>query len=141
MANIHEQIKAGEAIVKHTQRDKDGRVIEQGEKMLKLPELARDLAPVLQDVKGFLEVLELHDATLAFLHGGLKEYMVGWRAHCRPSELESLSTITDEHSVLFKQEVQDVPKAKKTKMTKKEMIQALKASGMSKEDIIALCNG
>ncbi len=125
--NIHTTIKEGIASVMH-----------QGEELdLELPSWMSGLSDVLQDKDGFIAKLEEEDLTLAFLHAGLKECMVGFRAHCRPKEGVSISTITDEHSMLYRPEVQDVPKAKKP-ISKKEAIAALRAGGMSDEEIMEL---
>ncbi len=124
MANLHEQFISGSMDVHH-----------KGEtKKLALPSMAIEFSKVLQDEDRFVEVLKKHNKLLAFLHLGVQQYAVGFRAHNRPGDDESIMKITSEHSVLYSPQVQNVPKVKK-EMSLPEMIATLKAQGMSKEDI------
>ena len=97
--NIHTQLIEGMAEVNH----------EGEEKVFSLPEWMKEIGKGLQDADHILDTLSDHDLTLAFLHAGLKECMVQFRAHCRPAKGTSIQTINNEHAMLYKPEKQNVP--------------------------------
>ena len=127
MANLHEQIKSGKLEVMH-----------QGEsKVFDMPEwmVALGTDDTLQNTDKIMDVLLDHDILLGFLHAGLKECLVGLRAHIRPKEGVSISSKAGDPAT-FKPQVQGVPKAKKT-VTPEQAIEVLKNT-MTKEELQAL---
>ncbi len=124
--NLHQQIIDGTVMVQHEGVD--------GE--FDLPVWMLELSEALQSVPKFIKVLVKHKILLAFLHAGLKECMVGFRAHCRPKKDTSITTVTQAHADTYKPERQDVPQENKTKQSQKEYILELRAKGMTDSEIM-----
>lgn len=129
MANIHTQVIEGKLAVTH-----EGQT-ETFDMPVWMKALGKD--GILQDADKILMVLEENDILLGFLHAGLKECLVGLRAHIRPKEGVS---ILNDYGLpeTYRPKAQDVPGTTGKKVTPQAAIEALKATGMSIEDIMAM---
>jgi hypothetical protein len=128
MANIHEQIKKGSLEVMH-----------QGyAATFSMPEWMKQLGDsgVLQDSEIIIKVLKDNDLLLGFLHAGLKECLVGLRAHIRPKDGEAIDGDKAGDPLTYKPKAQDIPGTKKKEITPEQAIETLKA-GLTKEALKA----
>lgn len=130
MANIHTQVKDGKLEVTH-----------QGEsKTFEMPTWMSDMGEegMLQDEDALVKHLKDHGMLLGFLHAGLKECLVGLRAHIRPKEDVSITSDKAGDPMTYKPKAQDVPQVGSNKKITPEMaLETLKGS-MSKEELLEL---
>ncbi len=111
MANLHNQIIAGEAEV-----SQDGQTV-----TLPLPKIFTDCAPHLQDAEKLTEILTSHNILLETFHSAFKDWFVSWRDHNRLKEDgKSVIDVTPEHSLMWLPKRQDVPQTK-TRQDKSEI--------------------
>lgn len=131
MANIHEQVKQGTLDVMH-----------QGtESTFEMPNWMQELgkADTLQDTEKIIYALNEEGILLGFLHSGLKECIVGLRAHIRPKDGESiLESDKCGDPLAYKPKPQDVPGTKSTKnITPEQAIKTLQNT-MTKEQLLEM---
>lgn len=128
MANIHTQLKAGELEIMH----------QGASATFAMPEWMQEVGNCdMQDADAIAEILVKHKILLGFLHAGLKECLVGLRAHVRPKEGEAIDGAKCGDPMTYKPKAQDVPGAKSAKaITPEQAIETLKA-GLTKEELKA----
>lgn len=127
--NIHQQIIDGRGEVTH----------EGTTKSLAFPDWLAKCKDHLQDTEGLINHLSDEGLLLAFLHEGFKSVRVSWAAHCRPAKGESFDAVTDEHSKLYRPEVQGLPKTtskSKVVMDTLQMIGLLVKAGYTVEELV-----